>query len=78
MFGLLGAVLVAVIEVEWESIISLVRFTEYWSGRAIVQVHFAEVSSCNEADRSRRFSHALHQMMKRQRLGAHAHFMVCY
>lgn len=39
VFGLLGAVLVAVVEIELEAIIGLVRFTEYWSGRAIVQVH---------------------------------------
>ena len=38
VFGLLGAVLVAVVEIELEAIISLVRITEYWSGRAIVQV----------------------------------------
>ena len=38
VFGLVGALLVAVVEVELETIISLVRFTEYWSGRAIVQV----------------------------------------
>lgn len=38
MFGLLGAILVAVIELELERVIGLVRFTEYWSGRAIVQV----------------------------------------
>jgi hypothetical protein len=38
VFGLVGALLVAVVEIELETIISLVRFTEYWSGRAIVQV----------------------------------------
>lgn len=38
VFGLLGAVLVAVIEIEWERLLQLVRFTEYWVGRAVVQV----------------------------------------
>ncbi len=37
VFGLLGALLVAVIEIEWERLLQLVRFTEYWVGRAIVQ-----------------------------------------
>jgi hypothetical protein len=55
VFGLLGAVLVAVVEVELEAIISLVRITEYWSGRAIVQVGFdacsdsyCDYSSCSD------------------------------
>lgn len=41
VFGLVGALLVAVVEIELETIIGLVRFTEYWSGRAIVQVFMA-------------------------------------
>jgi amino acid transporter len=41
VFGLLGAVLVAVIEIEWERLLLLVRFTEYWVGRAVVQVFIA-------------------------------------
>jgi hypothetical protein len=49
VFGLLGAVLVAVVEIELEAIISLVRITEYWSGRAIVQVTLiTQGSSCSD------------------------------
>ncbi len=45
VFGLLGAVLVAVIEIEWERLLLLVRFTEYWVGRAVVQVGHSRINS---------------------------------
>lgn len=36
--GLLWAVIIAIIEVEWERVLLLIRFTEYWVGRSILQV----------------------------------------
>lgn len=50
VFGLLGAVLVAVIEIEWERLLQLVRFTEYWVGRAIVQARLGPLLLCLRHD----------------------------
>lgn len=68
VFGLLGAVLVAVVEIEWERFLRLVRFTEYWVGRAIVQVFIAlltfkmasaEGKHCSESGKSCDFHQSL-------------------
>mmetsp|Transcript_20645 Transcript_20645/g.62199 ORF Transcript_20645/g.62199 Transcript_20645/m.62199 type:complete len:224 (+) Transcript_20645:367-1038(+) len=41
VFGLLWAVIIAIIEIEWERILLLIRFTEYWVGRSILQIFTA-------------------------------------
>ena len=43
VFGLLGAVSLVIIEVEWERVLLLVHFAEYWVGRSVIQVHISWV-----------------------------------
>lgn len=39
--GLLGAMMIAIIESEWEPLLNLFRFAEYWVGRSIMQIFIA-------------------------------------
>ena len=38
VYAMLGALLVALVETEWERVLQLFRVTQYWMGRALVQV----------------------------------------
>lgn len=42
---MLGALLIALVELEWERLVALIRFTHYWTGRAVLQVRETRPSS---------------------------------
>lgn len=43
--AMMGALLIALVELEWERLVALIRFTHYWIGRAVLQVRETRPSS---------------------------------